>query len=389
MQQGQQFYHPQIQPMHMDHFNNQFVPKHLHPVKACSVNDFTGSILAADRFRRQQSDKRSSSNLNDTTRHKHISTDTTHNHIPSQSTSSSIKKQATYDSYQEALLNKKRSSSEQITNNNHNQQSITYERSVDIQNVLFIKKPINNDLLVEKEISILKEIKSKATDKPKTPITVNSTLVGVVPTSDDNALLLSSSSTSSTSSSSSLQQNSINISNNESTTTKKSGRSDKEEYVNSSTLLEIPISIQLESDFNNKPNKPSIKHRYKTELTPITSVASMDQSVSSSVSFDAIKKQTTNTTNTTSMSSPSESSASLSSPSQNYQSSIDIEIYNPPVQQQHQQAPSLVIMPRASRKKEKVYFQIATCNDPCVSIKEIPAVKTETLPNNNVKVIEF
>lgn len=58
-----------MQPMHLDHFNSQYVPKHMLPLtfttasganiapKSVSVNDFTGSILAADRnsyYNRQQ-----------------------------------------------------------------------------------------------------------------------------------------------------------------------------------------------------------------------------------------------------------------------------------------------------------------------------------------------
>jgi hypothetical protein len=46
--------HPQIQPMHMTQFNSQYVPNQLLPIqytqaKSLSVNDFTGSILTADR----------------------------------------------------------------------------------------------------------------------------------------------------------------------------------------------------------------------------------------------------------------------------------------------------------------------------------------------------
>ena len=46
--------HPQIQPMSVSQFNSQYVPTQLLPIqysqtKSVSVNDFTGSILAADR----------------------------------------------------------------------------------------------------------------------------------------------------------------------------------------------------------------------------------------------------------------------------------------------------------------------------------------------------
>jgi hypothetical protein len=193
-QQPSSNYHPQIQPMHMSHFNSQFVPSQILPIqyahgKSMSVNDFTGSILAADRvhfYNKQQqqaaaamaaaesSKQTSSSNIHDSlyssvakrenkdARQQARSSSTINandlylysqqqsripivtgyvesEHIPSRSSLMRNHHQQQLNEEESASKHKKRSSSEAVHND------LTYERVVGFDNTIVMRNQLLND----------------------------------------------------------------------------------------------------------------------------------------------------------------------------------------------------------------------------------------------------
>ncbi|CAF0710182.1 unnamed protein product [Brachionus calyciflorus] len=375
-QQQAQFYHPQIQPLHAE--NYQYIAKNMQPLTlnsvksmSMSVNDFTGSILAADKahlLNKQQckqleSTRRSISNSNGLDKSRIERYNNQAFIYLQQSPINKINNQQEQtneqlDKIKFNMLNTNKFENQNqlydpMSSNEQNNYSDHHQKYLNNCRISSVKNRIN-----QIENNIVNEINSKSCTNSSKNQELNKEIA-------NEAIFLSSSSTSSTSSNSSSfipGQNETNLS-----------TSKRTQNYETNHLLEIPISIPV-FETSNKPF--TTKHRYKTELTPITSVTSFELSNSSS-SFG--KKPLENIIS-------SGSSSSISSIKQNLENSIDSsssidfeKINSSSPKKQEQQT----IMPRASRKKTKPYQ--LTCSDPSVSLKQIEVTTCTSIGDSTNK----